>query len=175
VVTELRYTLREQYRADCARKDDAAMSVTLAIPTDREAILRLLRTEGYRITQPRIAIVDAVFAQGGSFTADGLYDALRDQAGVGRATVFRTLDTLERLGYLRRLHGLDDCHQYVRATPGHHHHLVCTRCGCVVEFDGCTVGAMVDTVAARTQFRIENHNLELYGICPECQTPTLGV
>lgn len=145
------------------------MSVTLAAPTDRDEILGLLREEGYRITQPRIAIVDAVLAQGGGFTADGLYDTLHDQAGVGRATVFRTLDTLERFGYLRRLHGLDGCHQYVRATPGHHHHLVCTRCGRVVEFDGCTVGTMVDGVAAHTHFRIENHNLELFGVCPECQ------
>lgn len=145
------------------------MSVTLAAPTDRAEILRLLRAEGYRITQPRVVIVDAVLARAGGFTADELHDSLRDQAGVGRATVFRTLDTLARLGYLRRLHGDESCHQYVRATPGHHHHLVCTDCGRIVEFDGCTVGAMMDEIAARTRFRVEGHNLQLFGTCPECQ------
>jgi len=145
------------------------VSVTLAAPADREKIIRLLRDEGYRITQPRTVIVDAILAQESGFTADGLYDALRGVAGVGRATVFRTLDTLTRLGYLRRLHGADGCHQYVRATPGHYHHLVCTHCGRVVEFDGCSVSAMTDTIAAHTQFRIESHNLELFGVCPDCQ------
>lgn len=147
------------------------MGITVAgEATDRETILGLLRAEGYRITQPRIAIVDAVLAQESGFSADGLYDQLRHLSGVGRATVFRTLDTLTHLGYLRRLHGAGGCHHFVRATPGHHHHLVCTACHRVVEFDGCTVDAMAGEVARRTAFQIAGHQLELYGLCPDCQT-----
>ncbi len=135
---------------------------------DRDTILRLLRDEGYRITQPRIAIVDAIVAAPGGFTADSLYDQLRDVAGIGRATVFRTVDTLARLGYLQRLHGEDHCSQYIRTTPGHHHHLICTKCHRVVEFDGCTVEALARELSQQTGFRIEGHWLELFGICPEC-------
>ena len=146
------------------------MSVSLETDqADRETIVALLRAEGYRITQPRIAIVDAVLAAPGGFTADGLYDRLRDVAGIGRATVFRTVDTLVRLGYLRRLHDDAQCSQYIRSTPGHHHHLICTRCHRVVEFDGCTVDALASALGAQTQFRIEGHWLELFGICPDCQ------
>ncbi len=146
------------------------MSVTLAMgAANREEILRLLREEGYRITQPRVAIVDAILDTPGGFTADWLYDRLRDVAGIGRATVFRTVDTLAHLGYLRRLHGEDHCSSYIRTTPGHHHHLICTNCRCVVEFDGCTVEALASELGARTQFRIEGHWLELFGLCPDCQ------
>lgn len=147
------------------------MSITLDTGTaNREEILRLLRAEGYRITQPRIAIVEAILATPCGFTADGLYDRLRGVAGIGRATVFRTVDTLARLGYLRRLHDEEHCSQYIHTTPGHHHHLICTQCHRVVEFDGCTVEALTNELSARTQFRIQGHWLELFGLCPDCQT-----
>jgi len=147
------------------------MSISLDTGTaDREGIVRLLRAEGYRVTKPRVAIVDAVLAAPGGFTADGLYDQLRGVAGVGRATVFRTVDTLARLGYLRRLHDEEHCSQYIHTTPGHHHHLVCTRCHRVVEFDGCTVDALANELSDRTHFRIQGHRLELFGLCPECQS-----
>ncbi|MDQ2784015.1 MAG: transcriptional repressor [Chloroflexota bacterium] len=147
------------------------MSINLDTGTaDREEIIRLLRDAGYRVTQPRIAIVDAVLATPGGFTADGLYDQLRGMAGIGRATVFRTVDTLARLGYLRRLHDEEHCSQYIHTTPGHHHHLICTQCHRVVEFDGCTVDALASELSAQTQFRIQGHWLELFGLCPACQS-----
>ncbi len=147
------------------------MSITVADTTiNRESILALLRAEGYRVTQPRIAIIDAALNTPTGFTADEMYDRLKGVAGIGRATVFRTCDTLVRLGYLRRLHGEASCHQFIRATPGHHHHLICTQCRQVLEFDGCTVAALAEDLAARTHFRIAGHQLEMFGLCPDCQT-----
>ena len=146
------------------------MSITLDTDSaSRDQIIALLREEGYRITQPRIAIVEAILSTSGGFTADGLYDRLRGVAGIGRATVFRTVDTLAGLGYLRRLHSEEQCSQYIRTTPGHHHHLICTRCHRVVEFDGCTVDAIANELSERTHFRIQGHWLELFGLCPDCQ------
>ncbi len=147
------------------------MSVSLDTGTaDRDEIVRLLRDEGYRITQPRIAIVDAILATPGGFTSDGLYDRLRGVAGIGRATVFRTVDTLAQLGYLRRLHGEEHCSHYIRTTPGHHHHLICTHCHRVVEFDGCTIDSLANALSEQTQFRIQGHWLEIFGLCPDCQS-----
>jgi Fur family ferric uptake transcriptional regulator len=146
--------------------------VSISLTTEvasREEILALLRDAGYRITQPRVAIVDAILHAPGGFTADGLYEQLRGVAGVGRATVFRTVDTLHRLGYLRRLHGEDGCNQYVPTTPGHHHQLICTQCRRVIEFDGCTVDALAQQLAAQTRFQIAGHWLEIFGLCPACQ------
>jgi Fur family ferric uptake transcriptional regulator len=146
--------------------------VSISLTTDaasREEILSLLRDTGYRITQPRVAIVDAILGTPGGFTAEGLYEQLRGVAGVGRATVFRTVDTLHRLGYLRRLHGEDGCNQYIHTTPGHHHQLICTRCHRVIEFDGCTVDALAQELATQTRFQIAGHWLEIFGLCPDCQ------
>lgn len=146
------------------------MSITTTETTvDRETILALLRAEGYRVTQPRIAIIDAALSTPTGFTADEMYDRLKGVAGIGRATVFRTCDTLVRLGYLRRLHGEGHDHQFIRATPGHHHHLICTQCARVLEFDGCTVEALAESLAERTHFQIAGHQLEMFGLCPDCQ------
>jgi Fur family ferric uptake transcriptional regulator len=146
--------------------------MSISLTTDAaslEEILRLLRDAGYRITQPRIAIVEAILGTPGGFTADGLYEQLRGVAGIGRATVFRTVDTLHQLGYLRRLHGEDGCNQYIHTTPGHHHQLICTRCHRVIEFDGCTVDALAQELAMQTRFQIAGHWLEIFGLCPDCQ------
>jgi Fur family ferric uptake transcriptional regulator len=54
--------------------------------------------------------------------------------------------------------------------PGdHHHHIVCTRCGRLIEFEDCGLGALIRLLESRFDMRIDGHLLELYGICAECR------
>lgn len=134
--------------------------------------LDLLQERGYRITNPRRIIVDAIFSFNQAFSADDLVQRVdRDDASVGRATVFRTLDVLTQLGVLDRLHSPDGCHTYVigMGTDAHYHHLVCSSCGTVVPFEGCTVDEMLVDLQRTTRFEISNHMLEVFGICENCQ------
>lgn len=117
-------------------------------------------------------MVEAAQRQPGPFTADELLQQLQDAGpGVGRATVFRTLDLLAQNAVLDRLHRPDGCHSYVVATPGnqHHHHLICSACGAVVQFEECTVEPLLAALSDRTQFSISGHWLEVFGLCVACQ------
>jgi Fur family transcriptional regulator, ferric uptake regulator len=137
-----------------------------------EHTLQLLQQRGHRLTGPRRRVVEAAQRQSGPFTADELLQQLQDDLPrVGRATIFRTLDLLAQNNVLDRLHRPDGCHSYVVATPGdpHHHHLICSACGVVVQFEDCTVEPLLAELSDRTQFSISGHWLEVFGLCAACQ------
>ncbi|HEX2280341.1 MAG TPA: Fur family transcriptional regulator [Thermomicrobiales bacterium] len=134
--------------------------------------LTLLQDRGYRLTAPRRTIVENVLAFEHAFSADDLVKKVDEvDPGVGRATVFRTLDVLVHTGLLDRLHGPDGCHSYVHGMGSdmHYHHLVCSSCGVVVPFEGCTVDDMLADLQRNTNFEISNHMLEVFGLCETCQ------
>lgn len=130
-------------------------------------VLRQLRENGLRTTGPRRAVVEDALARPGRFTASDIVDALRPR-GVGRATVFRTLDLLVELGILQRLH-TDSQHAYTVCSPRHHHHLVCRGCDTVDEIESPSAERLVRAIAERAGFQIEGHLIEIVGLCRRCQ------
>ena len=81
-----------------------------AILSRADWMLRRLAEHDLRMTGQRELVVRTIADKPGAFTAEALVDELRPR-GVGRATVYRTLDVLERLGMLTRMH-LGTCHGY---------------------------------------------------------------
>lgn len=137
-----------------------------------ERTLRILQDAGYRLTGPRRAVVEEIQRTERAFTADELLQRLTvDDTGVGRATVFRTLDLLVQRGVLDRLHQPDGCHSYLLCgvSDRHHHHLICSDCGAVVEFEDCSVQPLLDELSRRTNFQINGHWLEVFGQCSVCR------
>ena len=102
---------------------------------DQVTVLKqALLQQGYRLTVARQAILETLVASGGHITADDLSDNLRAQApGVGRMTVYRTLDLLCHLGLIRPVYQGTGAAHYVLMEEGHHHHMVCSDCGLVIE------------------------------------------
>jgi Fur family transcriptional regulator, ferric uptake regulator len=141
---------------------------------DVQAILQRLEHEGYRLTGPRRRVLEEVVGRHEPFTSAELLETVqRDAPTIGRATVFRTLDLLSRLGVVQRIHSdaeYGPCHAYLACDDSHHHHLICNRCGTVLDFseDG-GLEALVREVERRTAFRVEGHRLELTGTCARCQ------
>ena len=133
-----------------------------------EEILGQLGGLGFRQTGPRRAVVEAVCARGGSFTAQEIADELADR-GVGRATVFRAISTLQEMGYLSRLHVGEECHRYALCDATHHHHLVCTSCGRVYPLETCSVEAEARGAARRLGFSIQGHHVDVFGQCAACR------
>ena len=122
------------------------------------------------MTIPRAALVRAIANHSGAVTAEQLVSELQPQ-GISRATVYRTLDVLERLGLLTRMH-LDSYHGYAVCDDGHHHHLLCHACGGVTVVDASGIEAEIQKLAQRLDFRVDTHTLEFSGLCRSCQAAT---
>jgi Fur family ferric uptake transcriptional regulator len=131
-------------------------------------MLRRLDEEGVRLTGRRELVVGAIADKPGSFTPEALVEELRPH-GIGRATVYRALDVLERLGVLNRVH-LGTCHAFTVCDDSHHHHLLCSGCNAVVPVDASVIEAEIQKLAARLHFRVDTHTLEFAGRCAECLT-----
>lgn len=132
--------------------------------------LDLLQSAGYRLTAPRRAIVELMAASQRALGPIEVFDLGRgEHPGLGLVTVYRTLEKLEELGLIERIHLPDGCHRYLRATKGHQHFLMCTTCGLVQTFDGDNLDSLTGRVATDTGYVINEHWLQLYGICPKCR------
>jgi Fur family ferric uptake transcriptional regulator len=139
----------------------------------RESMLDLtesLTEAGFRLTSARRVICATLTATGGHLTPDELVEAVRERdAGIGRMTVYRTLEILCDLGQVRPVYLSTGAAHYVVLENGHHHHLVCNQCGQVIEFSDCVIEPMAEVISERFDFVIEGHLLELYGRCGACR------
>ena len=129
-----------------------------------------LTAAGERVTRQRLLVANALGVAGRQLTAEQLYRSLRRQVpGIGRATVFRTLETLVDAGVARRLELDGHVYAYVACLPEHHHHLACTRCGRVEEIDEAYVTPIAQRLAADLGFEIDDARLDFYGRCATCR------
>jgi len=142
-----------------------------AIVNEAEARLRVvLRRHGLKWTAERREIVQALARSSGHFTADELAGQLHEAgSAASRATVFRALPLLVEAGLVqpRVLGGEVRRYESAFAQP-HHDHLVCTRCGRVIEFQFEAFEILQRDVAARHGFTLHGHVHELYGTCERC-------
>ena len=129
-----------------------------------------LTAAGERVTRQRLLVANALAADGRQQTAEQLYRRLRRrEPGIGRATVFRTLETLVDAGVARRLELDGHIYAYVACLPAHHHHVACTRCGRVEEIDEAYVTPIAERLAHDMGFEIDDARLDFYGRCATCR------
>jgi Fur family ferric uptake transcriptional regulator len=138
---------------------------------DPTALVAALENAGYRLTGPRRTLADLIAArEGRTFTAADLVADVRNRRlGIGRATVFRAIEVLESVGAVERIDLQTGEHAYVACTPAHHHHVICARCARTTEIGDLGLGTLAREVARRTGYRVDEHRLELFGLCPACQ------
>jgi len=135
-----------------------------------EGMVQALRQAGYRLTQPRLAVWQVLQESNGSLSPNEIYEQGRAlYPSLGLVTVYRTLETLGGLGLVRRVHGRGNCHGYARANSASGHYLVCHQCGQVTEFPCEGMEGIIEAVRRRSGFTVEEHLLELVGLCPACQ------
>jgi Fur family ferric uptake transcriptional regulator len=142
---------------------------------DPTAIVSAFDRAGYRLTEPRRAVATLIAEQDGHFSAADLVTAARRRRlGIGRATVFRALEVLAELRAVDRIDLPNGDHAYVACEPAHHHHVVCSRCGRVDDIADEGLRTVMREVARRTGYRVDEHRLELFGLCPACQAGASG-
>ncbi len=139
-------------------------------PLDPAGMLAALLEAGYSNTGARRAVLAAICQTGGQASpADLLAVGRQFHPRLGQVTVYRTLEILQALGLVRKLHSDAGCHAYAPATHDHGHHIICQGCQRAMEFEGCDIAAVVTSVEAQTGFQVQSHWLEMFGLCPECQ------
>ena len=134
--------------------------------------LEQLQKAGYRLTAPRQAVVEIIANSPYLLDPQDIYSqAQQVYARLGLVTVYRTLEKLEELGLVQRVHHPDGCQAFVAATRGHQHLLICERCSRVQYFsgDGERMDHLMDSVAEESGYQIKDHWLQLFGLCSECQ------
>lgn len=130
-----------------------------------------LQVSGYRLTTPLRVLVNLLVESQHALEPVELYDlGRREYPRMGLVTVYRALDKLQELGLVQRVHQENGCHCYMRAARGHEHVLLCSRCGRAVYFSGDDLSSLTAELAQQTGFTIQEHWLQLVGLCTECQT-----
>jgi Fur family ferric uptake transcriptional regulator len=134
-------------------------------------VTNILKEHGYKLTPQRRAVVKRVMQSREHFTPAVLYEQVnRESPGIGIVTIYRTIELLAQLGLLCCVYGDGNNRSYIMRRPLiHHHHLVCSGCGKVVEFSDCDISGLEKRLSRRTGFEIEGHLLEIRGICPDCR------
>ena len=132
--------------------------------------LTQLQDNGYRLTGARRAVVEIIADSHRALTPVEVYDAARDQyPALGLVTVYRTLEKLEELGLIQRVHQPQGCQAFITAGTGHQHLLLCSKCGRTTLFDGDDLDQFIKFVARKTGYRITEHWLQLFGLCENCK------
>ena len=135
-------------------------------------IAGILRSHGHKLTPQRHIILKVIAASHDHLTSEVIFEKSRAiDPGIGLVTVYRTLDLLSELNLVCRVHTGANCRSYMMRRPAeHHHHLICSGCGKVVDFTNCSLIEMEKRLSQESGFNIEGHLLEFYGLCGDCVT-----
>jgi len=141
-----------------------------------ESFRRYLRDHRQPVTRQRDRVAEVVLLSDEHLSVEQIRRRLAQQGGqVGLATIYRTLELLEKSGLVR---GHDFGQGFRRYEPlsaqAHHEHLICRRCGSVEEFSHERLERMLPIIADEHGFQPERHRVEIYGVCRSCQRRVLG-
>lgn len=130
----------------------------------------ILRQHGYKFTPQRRIVIQTVASSQDHLTPAAIYEKVhQERPNIGLVTIYRTLDILAKLGLICELHAGGSCRSYTTGASEHHHHLICTNCGKVVDFSGYDLSQLEQRLSLETGFDIEDHLLEFVGLCQACQ------
>ncbi|HWX43729.1 MAG TPA: Fur family transcriptional regulator [Solirubrobacteraceae bacterium] len=126
----------------------------------------------------RRSVLELLGRQTCALTAVEIEQALDgEQRRVSRASIYRILDELERLGLVARVETGQAMVRYERAHRSegeHHHHLVCDSCGLVMPFSDDALERAIDELSERVPLAVSEHEIVLHGACRECSVEAVG-
>ena len=131
-----------------------------------EEFRRYLREHSLPVTSQREQVAEVVLEAGGHLSVEDIEQQLRQRGlRIGKATVYRTLDILAKSGMISERDFGEGFRRYERV-PGHphHEHLICVRCGKVVEFTNERLERLKSLIAEEYGFQHHHHRLDIYGL-----------
>ena len=135
-----------------------------------ETWLTALSDNGYRLTGARRAVVEIIAESPRALTPLEVFDSARGaHPELGLVSVYRTLEKLEELHLIQRVHQPEGCQAFVSANQGHQHMLLCQKCGKVTFFEGDDLENLISVISGKTGYKIQEHWLQLFGLCDKCR------
>ena len=126
--------------------------------------------KGIRQTRKRNIILETFFKAGGHLTIEELLERVRKvDPKIGYVTVYRMLKTLKECGLAHQWQFGDGHSRFEKATSHHHDHLICMKCGKIIEFHEEQIENLQDKVAQKYRFKMTRHVHEIFGFCSKCQ------
>ena len=135
--------------------------------------LNCLQANGYRLTAPRKAIVETIATSQRVLNPFEVFELARAHyPKIGLVTVYRTIDKLEELDLIQRVHQPSGCQAFISAFSGHQHLIICQGCGHADFFSGETdkMDTLMTEIGEVSGYKINDHWLQLFGLCQNCQS-----
>ena len=138
--------------------------------TERK-IATILKQHGYKLTPQRRSVLNVIALSCEHLSPAAIYERVRQKnPNIGIVTVYRTLEILTRLGLICEIHNAGNHRSYLMRRPSeHHHHLICSECGTVIDVTRCDLTGLEQRLSQETGFKIKGHLLEFQGQCHNCR------
>ncbi len=134
-------------------------------------IKKILRARGRRITAQRSLLLQIVHDSKGHLDAHEIYHLARQEIPlISLSTVYRTLNMLKEMELIIELHFPEDGHHYYEfKDETEHHHLICSVCGQIVEFESALIKQLRDQVGQQNDFEVRRVHIDMSGLCARCR------
>ena len=133
-------------------------------------IITKLKNQRCRMTPQRLAVAKVLADSEEHLSADKIYERVKvDFPFTSLATIYKTVTLLKQMGEVMELGFVDDSNRYDGIRPFPHPHLICLKCKRIIDPDIPVLNELSTELAQKTGYRIINHRLDFFGICPKCQ------
>jgi Fur family ferric uptake transcriptional regulator len=137
-----------------------------------EKFQTLLKENSLKFTKQRELVLKFLYENDGHFTPEDIYTLLKEQypeVNIGIATVYRTLTLLETSHIASSISFGVQGKKYELGLKKHHDHLICTKCGAIIEFYDETIENRQEEIAQKYNFHMTEHTMKIIGLCENCQ------
>ncbi len=135
-----------------------------------EELKTIVKKRGLKYSAQREQILKVLFNAKNHLTPEEIYQEVKkENSSIGLATVYRTLSFLEREEMVSSISFGSEGKKYELNRGEHHDHMICIKCGKIIEFFDEELEQLQEEIAQRASFKLITHQMNMYGICNECQ------
>jgi Fur family peroxide stress response transcriptional regulator len=140
-----------------------------------DPLLKQMKAAGHRMTPQRQAILEILTTSDTHPTVDQIYERVRaDFPMTSRATLYKTISLAMEMGAVMELEFSQGSNRYDGKRPYPHPHVICTTCKQVMDAADLEIKALKQQIVQKTGYRIVNHRIDFFGICPDCQKTSMN-
>ncbi|NOR56711.1 MAG: transcriptional repressor [Sulfurovum sp.] len=132
----------------------------------------LLKENALKFTKQRELVLKFLYNNVGHYTPEDIYTLLKEEnpdINIGIATVYRTLALLEGEHIASSISFGAQGKKYELGLKKHHDHLICTKCGEIIEFFDDLIEERQEAIAKKFNFKMTDHTMKIVGLCENCQ------